>query len=89
MKKLLYVIVVLAFFLFGLSFVLQNPGSVTLNYYREWSMEIPLAMLLFVTVICGILIGYFASVLKSLKLRAQLAKANRQIKALSSEDLTV
>lgn len=82
MKKLIFVIVIIVFFLFGLSFFMQNPDSVTLYYYRGWQAQMPLAALLFITVVLGIIIGYFASLMKSLKLRTRLAKANRQIAAL-------
>lgn len=89
MKKLIYVIVILVFFLFGLSFFMQNPGSVTLHYYRGWEAELPLTVLLLVTVFCGVVIGYFASLLKSIKLRARLAKANRQLKTLKQGESQV
>jgi len=89
MRKLIYVIVILVFFLFGLSFFMQNAGTVTLNYYRGWQIELPLTVLMMVMMICGIVIGYFASLIKSLKLRTRLARANRQIKTLEERNRIV
>ncbi|MGI9316804.1 MAG: LapA family protein [bacterium] len=82
MKKLLYVIVILVFFLFGLSIFYNNPQNVELKYYMGWHIELPLTVVLLITFGLGVIVGYFASLLKSLKLRRRLSKANKVIQTL-------
>lgn len=85
MKKLIYVTVIVVFFLLGLSFFLNNPQTVELNYYGLLEgKKIPLAMLLLVVFFVGVIVGYFSSLLRSLKLRRNLSKANRTIQNLES-----
>ncbi len=85
MKKLFYVLVLFAFLIFGMSFYVNNPQPVVLKYYLGFEKELPLAVLLLITLIIGVFVGYFASILKSLKLRRNLARANRAVKNLESE----
>jgi len=87
MKKLLYVVVFLASLLLGLSFFYKNQQSVSLEYYMGWSAELPLTALLLVTLAIGVLSGYIASLLKSLKLRRNLSKANKTIRQLESAQI--
>lgn len=84
MKKLLYVTVLLVAFLFALSFHLNNPQTVTLNYYMGWQRELPLSILMLVALVIGIVIGWFAGLIRSLKLRRRLAQANRSVETLKT-----
>jgi putative membrane protein len=85
MKKLVYVIVVVVVFLFGLSFFYNNPQNVSLKYYMGWSVEMPLTVLLLITLAIGVIVGYFASLVKSVKLRRSLSKANKVIRRLETD----
>ena len=85
MKRLLYVIVIIVFFLLGLGFYLNNPQNVVIKFYFAFEKELPLAIVMLVTLAVGILIGYFASLIKSLKLRRRLARANKAVRTLESE----
>ncbi len=85
MKKLIYTIVIVIFFLLALSFHLKNPQSVTLHYFRGMEAEIPLSVLLWVTLFAGVLIGWLAGLIRSLKLRRRLSKANRAVRSLDGE----
>ncbi|MGB5708715.1 MAG: LapA family protein [Arenicellales bacterium] len=87
MKKLLYVIVILVFFLFGLSIFYNNPQNIELKYYMGLRTEQPLTVVLLITFIAGIIVGYFASLIKSLKLRRRLSKANKTIRTLESNQV--
>ena len=87
MKKLLYVIVLIIFFLLGLSVFYNNPQSVELKYYMGWQVELPLTVILLITFAAGVVIGYFASLLKSLKLRRRLSKANKMIQTLEKNQI--
>ena len=84
MKKLLYVVVIVAAFLFALSFHLNNPQTVTLSYYMGWQQELPLSILMLVALVIGIIIGWFAGLIRSLRLRRRLAQANRSVETLKS-----
>lgn len=87
MKKLLYVIVILVFFLFGLSIFYNNPQNVELKYYMGWHTELPLTVLLLITFAMGIVVGYLASLVKSIKLRRRLSKANKTIRTLEKNQV--
>jgi len=85
MKKLIYVLVVLVFFLLGLGFHLNNQQSIMIKYYMGLQTELPLSALLLIVLAIGIFIGYFASLIKSLKLRRRLSVANKAVENLESE----
>jgi uncharacterized integral membrane protein len=85
MKKLIYTAVIVVFFLLALSFHLNNPQTVTLRYYRGIEQEMPLSVLLWITLIVGVIIGWFAGLIRSLKLRRRLARANREARNLEGE----
>ena len=82
MKKLLYVIAAIVFFLLGLSFFVHNPQSVVLKYYLGFEREYPLTMVLLATFLGGVIVGYLVSIVSALKIRRRLSKANKVIRAL-------
>ena len=84
MKKLLYVAVIVVFFLLALSFYLNNPQPVTLSYYMGFEKEMPLSLLLWITLLIGVIIGWFAGLAHNLKLRRRLARANRTLRIMDA-----
>ena len=82
MKKLIYVLVIVVFFLVGLTFFYKNPQTIKIQYYMGLAIELQLTVLLLITLAIGVIVGYFASLTKSLKLRRNLSKANKTIRNL-------
>ncbi len=80
MKKLVYVIVIVIFFLLTLSFYLKNPHPVTLSYYMGIEYEISLSLLLWTVLLIGVVIGWLVGLVQSLKLRRRLAKVSRKLR---------
>ena len=85
MKKLIYTTVIVVFFLLALSFHLNNPQTVTLRYYFGIEKELPLSVLLWITLFIGVVIGWMAGLIRSLRLRRRLARANREVRTLDGE----
>ncbi|WP_424946841.1 lipopolysaccharide assembly protein LapA domain-containing protein [Candidatus Spongiihabitans sp.] len=86
MIKLLYVIVIVITVFIGLTFTYMNSQMVELKYL-SFRTEINLALLLIGTLILGILAGFFASLLSSLKVRRHLSKVKKELKHLQSSSL--
>ena len=84
MKKLLYASVIVVFFLLALSFYLNNPQLVTLSYYMGFEKEMPLSLLLWITLFVGVIIGWLAGLVRNLKLRRRLAQANRTLRIVDT-----
>ncbi len=84
MKKLFYALVIFVFVVFGMGFYINNPQTVELKYYLGFQYELPLAVLLLICLGIGVALGYFASLLKSLKLRRNLSHAKREVKNLEA-----
>lgn len=84
MRKLIYVLIVSVVMVFGLTFVYRNQQVVTLDYYgsQAWgfSWEVQLSLLIIVTFIIGMVIGYLFNALSNLRLRGRLMNSNRKLK---------
>ncbi len=84
MKTILYLCVLLAVVVFGLTFAHKNPGDVAISYYG-FSGEWRLIIVLLVTFIAGALFGLLLTAISNLKVRRQLSQAKREIKKTSKE----
>lgn len=61
MKKLLYAVLFLVIFIFGLTFAARNPQRVAIDYYFGIDVELPITVLLLGSLVAGVVIGYVAS----------------------------
>lgn len=86
MIKLFYVIVIIATIFIGLTFTHMNSQLVELKYLSFYK-EISLALLLICTLAVGVFVGFFASLLSSMKVRRNLSKAKKEIKKLEISSL--
>lgn len=77
MKKLLYAVLFLVVFVFGLTFAARNPQLVSINYYFGVDVELPITVLLLVSLMAGIVIGYLASFATGLRRRLRPSRATR------------
>lgn len=86
MTKLLYIIIIIIAVFVGLTFTYMNNQTVELKYL-SFSREINLSLLLLSTLIFGVVVGFVASLLSSLKVRRNLSKAKKEIRNLESSSI--
>jgi len=87
MRKLFYVLLIAVVMVFGLTFVYKNQQAVSIDYYgATWgfSWSGPLALLIVVTFIVGVLVGYLFIALSNLRLRGKLMSSTRKLKKIES-----
>ncbi len=66
------------FGVFGLTFAVKNPHSVTVSYYFNLAWEGPLVLLLLGVLAVGVVAGLIPGVIRVASLRRQLGKARRK-----------
>ena len=79
MKKFLSFLLFLFLGVLGVTFTIQNPQDVSVQYYLGFSWSGPLVILVSISLAIGIVIGSLAGLAKNLRLRrrySRLAKAN-------------
>ena len=64
MKRLFLILVTFLIALLGLTFAVHNPQQVEVHYYLDWIWRGSLALLLFLTLTVGLLIGWLAGRLR-------------------------
>ena len=84
LKVVFYVSTSIVLFLFVFSFIVQNPQNISIHYYYgiDWTGSV--AIVLFLTLGVGMLLGVLASSLGLLKLKIRLIKTGKQLQALQS-----
>ena len=85
MTRFFYIALAMFVFLIGLTFAYQNRTTVDLNYYFGWHWSAPLSLMVILSLIVGVAIGYLVTLRRTLVLRAQLAQARRQIRQVEQE----
>ncbi len=79
MGKLFYVLVISIIALAGLTFAYMNSQAVEIRYL-SFDGEIPLSILLLITLIFGVLIGMTGNAVSLLKSRRNLTRMKRELK---------
>lgn len=80
MLRLFGFISLLVLAVFGLSFAVLNAGSVSLNYYFGYR-DIPLSMVVVLSLAVGAVIGLLFSMGMILRLKQQVASLRRKLQA--------
>ncbi|MGR9107638.1 MAG: lipopolysaccharide assembly protein LapA domain-containing protein [Gammaproteobacteria bacterium] len=87
MNKMLYVSLFGVIFLIALVFSLQNLDPVKIYFYRgagkEMAVQMPLALVLTLELLAGVIIGYGVQMIRYLKLKTENARLRKQIQAAS------
>jgi putative membrane protein len=85
MKVFLYLLLALVVLVFGISFALNNPGTVTVQYYfgLDWSGS--LSVLLVATLAVGALLGVLFTLGWVIRVKRQAARARREAAQLERE----
>lgn len=73
-------IINLTLFILILSFALVNTDPVTVRYYYDSRWEAPLVLVLLVSVCIGAVAGVLVGLLKTLRLRREIAALKRELK---------
>lgn len=83
MNKILYFALFALIFLIALIFSMQNLDSVKVYFYRgvdkELAVEMPLALLLTIELLAGVVIGYSVRLFRYIKLKAEISKLKRHL----------
>ena len=79
MKKFFYFLLFVFLSVLGVTFTLQNPQDVLVQYYLGFTWRGPLVIVVLASLAIGIIIGSFAGLVKNFMLKrkcSRLAKAN-------------
>ncbi len=84
--KLIKTLIVAVLFLLAITFALQNQQAVTLNYYGLIPpFDVPVFLLVFFSVLLGILIAGFGDIYVRYSLRIRARRCEKQLKACRKE----
>ncbi len=84
MNRILSVVVALVLLAATIAFSVINAHPVVIHYYLG-SAELPLALLVVICLIVGILVGFLLALGWVLRLRMELLRVRRQFKTASKE----
>lgn len=83
--KTISLILFLAFAFFVVTFSLENAAPVHLQYYSFFDMVVPIYMLLFISLLAGIVITGFLGIIERFRLNRTISRLNRTIRDLRKE----
>ena len=84
--KLIKTIIVALFFIIAITFALQNQQVISINYYGLIpSFSVPLFLIVFFSILLGILIAGFGDIFVRYSLRIRARKCEKALKACQNE----
>jgi uncharacterized integral membrane protein len=83
--KILYLILLIGFALFIVTFSLENAAPVQLKYYNFVDMVVPMYMLLFMSLLVGIIITGFLGIIERFRLNRTISRLNKTVRDLRKE----
>jgi uncharacterized integral membrane protein len=83
--KVISLILLIVFAFFIVTFSLENAAPVHLQYYRFFDMVVPIYMLLFVSLLTGIVITGFLGIIERFRLNRTISRLNKTIRDLRKE----
>lgn len=84
MKRLLWFVSMISLAIVVLVFTVKNSQDVTFSFYIG-SVNMPLSLLLAITLACGALLGVAASLLAVMRAKRELRKARKQARVKQQE----
>lgn len=84
-QQVLLLLMLLVIAVFILFFILENETKVTLSFMSYMTPQIPLAVLIVVAFLLGLILALVISSLVLFKFRIKLATANKQLAACKKE----
>ncbi len=83
--KIVSLILLIIFAFFIVTFSLQNAALVHLKYYNFVDMDVPMYMLLFISLLVGIVITGFLGIIERFRLNRAISRSNKTIRDLRKE----
>ena len=83
--KILYLILLIGFAFFIVTFSLENEAPVHLRYYNFVDVVVPMYMLLFISLLVGIIITGFLGMIERFRLNRAISRLNKTIRDLRKE----
>lgn len=84
--KLIKTIAIAIFFIIAITFALQNQQLITIHYYDLIpSFSVPLFLIVFFSILIGILIAGFSDIFVRYSLRIKARKCEKNLKRLKDE----
>jgi len=83
--KIFYLIIVIVFAFFIVTFSQFNAESVTIRYYYIKDIVVPAYMLIFAALFVGVIIAGFLGVVERFRLNRTISRLNRTIRDLRKE----
>lgn len=87
--RFIYLIVILSFAFFFVTFAFENPYNVSLKYYGYLYAEIPLYILVFGFFVCGFLFAALLGAIDKLRMTLRMNKLYRKIDELEQKNLSL
>ncbi|MDH5408776.1 MAG: LapA family protein [Gammaproteobacteria bacterium] len=84
MKKIMSSVFFLVLVLFGIIFAVLNSDMVALNYYFD-TQQVPLSLIMLLSMIIGTVIGVLVSMAQLLKARRDVSKLKKQVQLAEKE----
>ena len=87
--RFIYLVVILAFAFFFVTFAFENPYNVPLKYYGYFSTEVPLYIIVFGFFICGFIFAALLGAIDKLRMTLRMNKLYRKIDDLEQKNLSL
>ncbi len=85
MRRLFYLLIIIVVGLLGATFAIENQSqTVDVQYYFGFNETLPLAVLVYIVLAIGIVLGVLLTSMWVLRVKLQLGKAKRRIKNLEA-----
>ena len=83
------VIIFVLLLMFVVTFSVENISLVSITYYdfyfQKQTLEVPVLVLISVSLLAGFILTWLVGVLKQMRLRSQLRKSERVVRSLTSQ----
>ena len=83
--KIFYLILVIVFAFFIVTFSHFNADPVTIRYYNVKDVEVPVYVLIFAALLLGVIITWFLGVMERFRLNRTISRLNKTIRDLRKE----
>lgn len=83
--KTISLILLIVFAFFIVTFSVENATPVHLKYYNFFNMDVPIYMLLFVSLLIGVVITGFLGIIERFRLNRTISRLNKTIRDLRKE----
>jgi uncharacterized integral membrane protein len=83
--RIIYLILVIVFALFIVTFSQENLTKIHLQYYDFLKTDVPIYLLIFVSLLCGVIITGFWGIVERFRLNRTIRRLNKIVRDLRKE----